>query len=105
MQFIRSNTFQWAAGLAALFAAFVTILFGFIYFKIDDYLIARSDRMITMQVDFFASLPPDRRVAALDDHLGQDSRGVHFAGIFDANGSRITGNVARLLPISWPARE
>ena len=96
MQFIRSNTFHWAAALAALFAAFVTILFGFIYFKIDDYLIARSDRMITTQVNFFAALPPDRLVSALDDHLGQDSRGVHFAGIFDANGNRLAGNVARL---------
>jgi signal transduction histidine kinase len=96
MQFIRSNTFHWAAALAALFAAFVTILFGFIYFKIDDYLIARSDGMITTQVNFFAALPPDRRIAALDDHLGQDSRGVHFAGIFDAKGNRLAGNVARL---------
>ena len=96
MQFIRSNTFHWAAALAALFAAFVTILFGFIYFKIDDYLIARSDSMITTQVNFFAALPPDRRIGALDDHLGQDSRGVHFAGIFDAKGNRLAGNVARL---------
>jgi signal transduction histidine kinase len=96
MQFIRSNTFQWAAGLAALFAAFVTILFGFIYFKIDDYLIERSDRMVTTQVDFFASLPHDRLMEALDDRLGQDSRGVHFAGIFDADGKRLAGNVARL---------
>jgi hypothetical protein len=89
MQFIRSNTFHWAAALAALFAAFVTILFGFIYFKIDDYLIARSDGMITTQVNFFAALPLDRRIRALDDHLGQDSRGVHFAGIFDAKGNRL----------------
>lgn len=96
MQFIRSNTFHWAAALAALFAAFVTILFGFIYFKIDDYLIARSDGMITTQVNFFAALPPDRRISALDDHLGQDSRGVHFAGIFDATGNRLAGNIARL---------
>ena len=96
MQFIRSNTFHWAAALAALFAAFVTILFGFIYFKIDDYLIARSDSMIMTQVNFFAALPPDRRIGALDDHLGQDSRGVHFAGIFDAKGNRLAGNVARL---------
>ena len=96
MQFIRSNTFHWAAALAALFAAFVTILFGFIYFKIDDYLIARSDGMITTQVNFFAALPPDRRTGALDDHLGQDPRGVHFAGIFDAKGNRLAGNVARL---------
>jgi hypothetical protein len=96
MQFIRSNTFHWAAALAALFAAFVTILFGFIYFKIDDYLIARSDGMITTQVNFFrraAARSPDR---ALDDYLGQDSRGVHFAGIFDAKGNRLAGNVARL---------
>jgi signal transduction histidine kinase len=96
MQFIRSNTFRWAAGLATLFAAFVTVLFGFIYFKIDDYLIARSDRMVTTQGNFFASLPPDRLMEALDDRLGQDSRGVHFAGIFDAKGNRLAGNVARL---------
>ena len=96
MQFIRSNTFHWAAGLAGLFAAFVTILFGFIYFKIDDYLIARSDRMITTQVNFFAGLPLDRLVSALGDHLGQDSRGVQFAGVFDAQGKRLAGNVAGL---------
>ncbi|NOJ45981.1 ATP-binding protein [Bradyrhizobium archetypum] len=96
MQFVRSNTFHWAAALAGLFAAFVTILFGFIYFKIDSYLIARSDRMITTQVNFFAALPLDRLIAALDDHLGQDSRGVQFAGVFDAKGSRLAGNVAGL---------
>jgi signal transduction histidine kinase len=96
MQFIRSNTFHWAAALAGLFAAFVTILFGFIYFKIDGYLIARSDRMIMTQVNFFAGLPPDRLISSLDDHLGQDSRGVQFAGLFDAKGSRLAGNVAGL---------
>jgi signal transduction histidine kinase len=96
MQFLRSNTFHWAAGLAGLFAAFVTILFGFIYFKIDRYLIARSDRMIVTQVNFFAGLPPDRLISALDDHLGQDSRGVQFAGLFDAKGSRLAGNIAGL---------
>ena len=96
MQFIRSNTFHWAAALAGLFAAFVTILFGVIYFKIDDYLIARSDGMITTQVKFFSGLPPDRLVGALNDHLGQDSRGVQFAGVFDAKGNRLAGNIAGL---------
>ena len=98
MQFIRSNTFQWTAGLAALFAIFVTAMFAFIYFKIDDYLILRSDRMVTAQAGYFAGLPRDRLVSALDDHLGQDSRGVQFSGVFDANGKRIAGNVAE-----WPA--
>jgi signal transduction histidine kinase len=99
MQFIRSNTFQWTAGLAALFAIFVTAMFAFLYFKIDDYLILRSDRMITTQAGFFAGLPRDRLVNALNDHLGQDSRGVQFSGVFDASEKRIAGNVA-----AWPAQ-
>ena len=107
MQFIRSNTFRWAAALAALFAIFVTVLFGFIYFRIDDYLIARSDSMITTQIDFFAGLPRDRLINALDDHLQQDSRAVQFSGVFDAKGNRLAGNVAVLpdeLEIGAPAR-
>jgi hypothetical protein len=94
MQFIRSNTFQWTAGLAALFAIFVTAMFAFLYFKIDDYLILRSDRMITTQAGFFAGLPRDRLVNALNDHLGQDSRGVQFSGVFDASEKRIAGKRA-----------
>jgi len=106
MQFIRSNTFQWTAGLAALFAIFVMAMFAFLYFKIDDYLIIRSDRMITTQAAFFAGLPRDRLISALDDHLGQDSRGVQFSGVFDASGKRIAGNVAAVpqgLKIGAPA--
>jgi signal transduction histidine kinase len=107
MQFIRSNTFHWTAALAGLFAIFITVLFGFIYFKIDDYLIARSDRMITTQIGFFAGLPRDRLIGALEDHLRQDSRGVYFSGVFDAEGNRIAGNVAFLpsgLEVGAPAR-
>jgi signal transduction histidine kinase len=107
MQFIRSKTFHWAAALAGLFAIFVTVLCGVIYFRIDDYLIARSDRMITTQIGFFAGLPRDRLVGALDDHLRQDSRGVQFSGVFDAKGDRLAGNVAMLpdgLEIGAPAR-
>ena len=51
-QFIRSNTFHWASVVAGVFAVFIIVLFGFIYWQIDDYLTARSDRMIT---------DPDRR--------------------------------------------
>ena len=41
--FLRSNTFHWAFLVAAVFAIFVIVLFGFIYWKTDDYLTARSD--------------------------------------------------------------
>ena len=95
-QFLRSNTFRWAFAVAGLFAMFVVVLFGFIYFNIDDYLVARSDRMIATQTNFLASLPFDRSVHAIEDHLREDSRGVQFAGLFDPKGNRLAGNLKRL---------
>jgi signal transduction histidine kinase len=96
LQFIRSNTFRWASAVAAVFAAFMIVLFGFIYWKIDGYLITRSDRMIAQQLNFMAALPRDRRADAISDHLGQDSQGVQYAGLFDPTGNRLAGNLKEL---------
>ncbi|MBR0782228.1 sensor histidine kinase [Bradyrhizobium iriomotense] len=96
IQLIRSSTFLWALAVAAAFALFVVALFGFIYWKLDAYLVARSDRMITTQIHFVADLPPVRRVSAIADHLAQDSRGVQYAGLFDAAGKRLAGNIDRV---------
>lgn len=107
VQFIRSNTFRWALAVAAVLAALVIGLFGFIYWKIDDYLITRSDRMILVQVDFIALLPPEQRITAVEDHLKEDSRGVQFAGLFDPKGGRLAGNLERVpeqLRIDDPAQ-
>jgi signal transduction histidine kinase len=93
---MRSNTFRWASATAGVFAVFVFVLFGFIYLKIDDYLVTRTDRMIAVQTDYIAALPPERRLDAITDHLRQDSRGVQFAGLFGADGHRIAGNIAKL---------
>jgi signal transduction histidine kinase len=96
VQFTRSSTFRWALAVAAVLAIFIIALFGFIYTKIDHYLIARSDHMIMTQVDFIASLPPEHRISAIEYHLGQDSRNVQFAGLFDARGNRLAGNLERM---------
>jgi signal transduction histidine kinase len=95
-QLIRSSTFLWALAVAAAFALFVVGLFAFIYWKLDDYLVARSDRMITTRIHFIADLPPARRISAIADHLEQDSRGVQYAGLFDAAGTRLAGNIDHL---------
>ena len=55
LQFVRSNTFLWAFMVAGVFAAFILMLFGFIDWQIDGYLIARSDRVITAQLDGIAT--------------------------------------------------
>src|ERR1700720_1892001 len=97
-QFLRSNTFHWALLVAAVFAVFIIVLFGFIYWKIDDYLTARSDRVITAQMVGIAGLSPERRLEAVDERLRQDPRGVQLAAIFAADGHRITGNLESLPP-------
>jgi len=96
VQFLRSNTFRWASAVAGLFATFVVILFGFIYFNIDAYLVERSDGVLNTQVAFLASLPFEHSVRAIEDHLRQDDRGVRFAGLFDPNGKRLAGNLEQL---------
>jgi signal transduction histidine kinase len=97
-QIIRSNTFHRALVVAGVFAVFVIVLFGFIYWQTDQYLITRSDKMIARQLNIIAALPGDRRLDAIDEHLRQDSRGVQYAGLFAADGSRITGNLEQFPP-------
>src|ERR1700726_1915881 len=97
-QFIRSNTFHWAFMVAGVFAVFVTFLFGFIYWQVDGYLTMRSDRVITAQMDGIAGLPAEQRLAAIDERLKEDPRGVQLAAIFAADGHRITGNLESLPP-------
>jgi len=95
-QFLRSNTFRWTSAVAGLFAAFIVVLFGFIYFNIDSYLVDRSDRLIDTQIAFLASLPFEHSVNAIEDHLRQDNRGVQFSGLFDSSGKRLAGNLDQL---------
>src|SRR5258705_13108055 len=97
-QFIRSNTFHWALMAGGVFAVFVIVLFGFIYWQIDDYLTARSDRVITFEIAGISDLSPERRLQAIDQKLRQDPRGVQLAAIFAADGQRITGNIESLPP-------
>jgi signal transduction histidine kinase len=106
-QFFRSNTFHWALAVAGVFALFVMVLFGFTYWKIDDYLTVRSDRVITVEVDDIAGLSPERRLEAIEEKLAQDPRNVQVAAVFAADGRRIAGNMATLPPrlrIDGPAQ-
>jgi signal transduction histidine kinase len=97
-QFLRSNTFHWAFLVAAVFAIFVIVLFGFIYWKTDDYLTARSDSVITAQINEITNLSPERRIEAINERLRANVRGVQVAAIFGVDGRRMTGNIESLPP-------
>jgi signal transduction histidine kinase len=91
--FVRTNTFRSAVIAAIAFAVFVLVLFGFIYWKTDRYLVARSDHVIALQLKVISALPLERQADAIDYELTQDPRGVHFVGLFGPDGIRIAGNL------------
>ncbi len=93
---MRSNTFRWAFMMSGVFALFIIVLFGFIYWKLDNYLTARSDRVITAQMEGITVLSPERRMQVIEERLRQDPRGVQLAAMFDPAGRRVTGNLESL---------
>jgi signal transduction histidine kinase len=94
--FMNSATLRWTLLVAAIFAAFIVALLGFVYLTTKDDLTMRSDRLIASQIAVFADLSPARRLDAINEHLKQDPAGVRLAGLFDLNGRRIAGNLERL---------
>src|SRR6202171_1291288 len=97
-EFTNSTTLRWTSLVAAIFAAFIVALLGFVYLKTKDDLTMRSDRLIASQIGVFAGLSPERRLDAINEHLKQDPAHVRIAGLFDLNGRRIAGNLEGLPP-------
>jgi signal transduction histidine kinase len=91
--FARTTTFRSAAVAAGAFAIFVLVLFGFIYWNTDRYLIARSDHVIASQLREMSAMPPERQADIIAYHLSEDPRGVQFAGLFRPDGTRMAGNL------------
>ncbi|WPO41245.1 sensor histidine kinase [Tardiphaga sp. 42S5] len=94
-EFASSSTFRAATVAAVALSLFVLVLFGFIYWKTDRLLVTRSDHVIALQLQTVAALPNERRLEALHLQLSEDSRDVHFVGLFRADGSRVAGNLER----------
>jgi signal transduction histidine kinase len=93
--------------VAAIFAAYILLLFGIIYSRTEHYLTSRSDAVVTLQAQTFAAEPPERQLAAIDELLRQDPRKVQNAGLFTPDGQRLTGNLLRVpsdLRIDGPAQ-
>jgi signal transduction histidine kinase len=93
-----STTLRRTLLVAGLFAAFIIALLGFIYLKTKADLTMRSDRLIASQMSVFVELSPQRRLDAIHERLKQDPDHVELAGLFDADGHRIAGNLESLPP-------
>jgi signal transduction histidine kinase len=106
-ELLRSWTFRRTLVLAAALTSIIVALFGFVYWKTENYLTARSDQMIMTQLNVMSLLSDQRLLDAIEAHLKQDARGVQFAGLFGADRRRIAGNIATMpaeLKIGAPAQ-
>jgi signal transduction histidine kinase len=95
-EFTNSTALRWTSLVAAILAAFIVALLGFVYVATKDDLTMRSDHLIASQIGVFAGLSPERRLDAISEHLKQDPAHVRIAGLFDLNGRRIAGNLESL---------
>jgi signal transduction histidine kinase len=98
LDFARTTTFRWTLAIFGAFALVILLSFGFVYVQTTTYLIARIDTAINDDADVLVNDPPERRLHAIEDRLRQDPRRIKLAGLFDADGRRIAGDIEALPP-------
>jgi len=94
--FARTTTFRWTLGVAGAFVLCTLVLFGFVYWRTAAYMTSTFDDLITGEAHIIAAETPERRIERIDNRLRDDPRRVRFAGLFDADGRRIAGNIESL---------
>jgi signal transduction histidine kinase len=98
--FIRTATFGWTTGA---FSLCIFLFSAFVYWQTAAYVTDRIDVAIADEARIIAKDAPERRLDAIDDRLRQDPRRIKLAGLFDADGRRIVGNLESLPPSLDPA--
>jgi signal transduction histidine kinase len=93
--FVRTTTFRWTS---IAFAVCILLFSAFVYWEAAAYMLARMDAAISEESLAIASDTPDRRLNAIEDRLSEDPRRIKLAGLFDADGHRIAGNLESVPP-------
>lgn len=94
--FSRTPTFYSALIVASALLLCTLVVFGFVYGQTTAYLISKYDALALDELRVFASNTPDRLLQEIDDRLLKDPQHIKIAGLFDADGKRVTGNIESL---------
>ena len=101
-EFVRTTTFRWALTVSSAFLVCTLVLFGFVYWQTAVYVMSKYDVLLVEEVRVFASNTPDQMLQEIHDRLLKDPQRIKIAGLFDADGSRIAGNIESLPPGRGP---
>jgi signal transduction histidine kinase len=95
MSIARSTAFRVAATFAAALVISTGLLFGFIYWQTALSETARIDALIVGQSRLIAGAPPEQILWIVRNHVTTDLHHLSLAGLFDADGKLIAGNLQR----------
>jgi signal transduction histidine kinase len=95
-EFLRTTTFRWTLTLSAAFAAFVLLMFAFVYWQTVALATAVADRLNADEASRLVSLAPGQVIEEIDVHLRIDPLHSKLTGLFDKDGNRLAGNIATL---------
>jgi hypothetical protein len=96
--FVRATTFRWTLAVTCAFVLCTLVLFGFVYLQTAAFMTSSFDDLITGELHLIAADSPANRQQHIDNRLRDDPRRVRLAGLFDAEGHRIAGNLESLPP-------
>jgi signal transduction histidine kinase len=88
--FVHTTIFRWTS---TAFVVCILLFSAFVYWEAAAYMLARMDTAIAEQSRVIADETPDRQLNAIKDRLNEDPRRINIAGMFDADGHRIAGNL------------
>jgi hypothetical protein len=93
--FVRTTVFRW---ISIAFAVCILLFSAIVYWEAAAHMRARMDAAITEESLVIAADTPSRQLNAIEDRLSEDPRRIKLAGLFDADGHRIAGNLESLPP-------
>ena len=97
-EFMRTTAFRWTLLISGAFAICILLMFVFVYWQTSVYMTAKVDQLIGDHAEALAGATPEQQPQAVNDYLREDPRRVKLAGLFDANGKRVIGNIENIPP-------
>ena len=97
-EFVRTTGFRWTLLISGAFAICILLMFVFVYWQTSVYMTAKVDQLISDHAEALAGATPEQQPQAVNDYLREDPRRVKLAGLFDANGKRVIGNIENMPP-------
>jgi signal transduction histidine kinase len=101
-ELLRSTSFRFACALAGFFGATTLVLFAFIYAETAGSETRRIEALITEDARIESARTPDEVRRFVTTRVTNDFHRLTFAGLFDADGKHIAGNLDSL-PAGVPA--